>query len=156
MKSLRERFEILRDEALNAAEFGPDAPGNEIFDAVVSAIGSIDDTEPDLDLSLQDALSRRLAWGESPATVVVDCASVCKRLISATRRSFPDSEESNQIVFFITEVACAAAKHMTRIAVQRASKERALQRREMMVQRQLSSALRHQDELIRKHSQNKA
>lgn len=153
MKSLRERFEVLRDEALNTAEFGPDAPGSEIFDAVLSYLSALGDTEPELDLSLQDSLSRRMAWGEDPATVLVDCDSVCKRLIAAARRSFTSSPEADQLIFIITEVACAAAKHMARIAIQRATKERALQRREMMVQRQLSSALHKQDEAIQQYAQ---
>lgn len=150
---MKERFSVLRDEALNCSEYGNDAPGGEIFEAILGRVGTMGDTDPGLDLSLQDALSRRLAWGENPATVIVDCDGVCKRLLSATRRSFPDPEEATRITGIITDVACATARHIARIAVQRASKERALQRREAMVQRQLSSALTQQEDLLKKYSE---
>lgn len=148
--SLSERLEVLRDEALNCAEYGVDAPGSEIFDAVMSHLTDDDtDTDPDLDLSLHDALSRRLAWGEDPSAIIVDCDGVCKRLLAATHRSFPDPEVATRIAGIITEVACAASRHIARVACQRAGKERAQQRREKMVQRQLSAALEQQEELIR-------
>ena len=143
-----DRFAVLRDEALNCAEVGENAPGGEIFEAILARLRHLGETDPGLDLSLHDALSRRLAWGESPSTVAVDCNAVCKRLLSATQRSFPDPEESTQIIAVITEVACTASRHIARMAVQQASKERALERREMMVQRQIAAAIGQQDALI--------
>ncbi len=146
--TLAHRLEVLRDEALNTAEFGEDAPGAEIFDAVINRLAAMGDTDPGLDMSLHDALSRRLAWGENPSTVIVDGDMVSKRLVAAAQRSFTDPDEATKIVATITDVACAASRHIARLAVQGASKERAQQRRELMVQRQLASALEQQRELI--------
>lgn len=151
-RKIASRLEVLRDEALNTAEFGPDAPGSEIFDAVVNRLATMGDTEPGLDMRLHDSLSRRLAWGENPSTVIVDCDLVCKRLVAAAQRSFTDPEESTKIVAIITDVACTAARHIARFTVQGASKERAQQRRELMVQRQLRTALEQQEALIQKLS----
>ena len=147
---MSERLSVLRDEALNCAEFGENAPGAEIFDAILTRLAHLGETDPGLDLSLQDGLSRRLAWGESPATIIVDCDLVCKRLIAAVQRSFPDPSEAIVVFAIITDVACTSSRHIARMAVQRSSSERALERRELMVQRQLSAALEHQEDLIRK------
>lgn len=144
--SLRDRFEVLRDESLNLSEYGNDAPGTEVFEAVCYGLSHLGDTEPNINLSLHDALSRRLAWGEDPSTVIVDCDDVSRRILNAVQRSFPDTEESTIIVGLVTSVACAASRHLARIAVQRASKERALNRREIMVQKQLSVVLAQQDD----------
>lgn len=152
---LGERLEVLRDEALNTAEYGADAPGGEVFDAILSRVSRMDETEPGLDMSLRDALNRRLAWGESPSTIIVDCDGVGKRLLGAVQRSFRDPEDTAQVVVVIAEVSCSAARHLARNAVQRASKERALQRREMMVQRQIAAALAQQDDLIQSFASHK-
>lgn len=143
------RLEVLRDEALNTAEYGPDALGAEIFDAVINRLETLGDTDPGLDMRLHDSLSRRLAWGENPSTVIVDCAMVSRRLIAAAQRSFVDPEEASRVVAITCEVSCAAARHLARFAVQGASNERAQQRRELMVQRQLGAALKQQDELLK-------
>ncbi len=145
---ISERFAVLRDEALNCTEFGESAPGSELFEAILSNLVHYGETEPGFDLSLQDALSRRLAWGDDPATVAVDCETVCKRLIGATPRSFTDPGEATLVIAMITEVTCTASRHIARMAVQRASRERALGRRETMVHRQLSTAIEHQEQLI--------
>ncbi len=149
---LSERLEVLRDEALNTAEYGSDAAGSEVFDAIIGRVARMQETEPGLDMSLRDALNRRLAWGESPSTVIVDCDNVGRRLLAAVHRSFRDPEDTAKVVMVIAEVSCAAARHLARNAVLRASKERAMQRREMMVQRQLAAALGQQDERIQNYS----
>ncbi len=146
---LGERFSVLRDEALDCAQYGDSAPGTELFEAILSDLLHLGETEPGLDLSLQDSLSRRLAWGDDASTIAVDCDAVCQRLLAATPRSFPDASEASIVVSVIATVTCTASRHLARLAVQRASKERALERREMMVQRQLAAALSQQDELIR-------
>lgn len=146
---LSEQLEVLRDEALNTAEYGADAAGGELFDAILSRLVRMSDTDVDLDMSLHDALSRRLAWGESPSTIIVDCDNVAKRLLAAVQRSFRDPEDTAHAASIIADVSCAAARHLARNAVHRASRERALQRREMMVQRQLATALGDQDQRIR-------
>ena len=146
---ISERFAVLRDEALDCAEYGENAPGAELFEAILSSPVHYGQTDPALDLSLRDALSRRLAWGDDPATVAVDCDAVCRRLIGATPRSFTDSEEATLVIAMITEVTCTASRHLARLAVQRASRERALERREMTVQKQLGAALEQQEERIR-------
>jgi hypothetical protein len=151
---LAKRLEVLRDEALNASEHPDDPPGSEIFDAVVHRLAHFGETEPGIDLSLQDSLSRRLAWGESEATVLVDCDNVCKRLLAAAKRSFKDCEEAGKVIAVVTEVSCTAARHVAMAAVQRASKERASSRREEMIQRQLNTAIRQQQEIIRHFSGN--
>ncbi|MCP4444122.1 MAG: hypothetical protein GY811_02090 [Myxococcales bacterium] len=149
---ITERLEVLRDEALNTADFGPDAGGAEVFDAILSRVARTSETAPGLDMSLREALNRRLAWGENASAITVDGESVCKRLLAAVLRSFRDPEDTARVVVIIAEVSCTAASHLARNAVQRASKERALQRREMMVQRQLAAALGQQDELIQSYS----
>ncbi len=150
---MSERLEVLRDEALNTTEYGDDAAGAELFDAVVSRLARINDTDLGLDMSLHDALSRRLAWGESPSTIIADCDMVAKRLLAAVQRSFRDPEDTAYVATIIADVSCAAARHLARNAVSRASRERAQQRREMMVQRQLATALGDQDQRIQEYSQ---
>lgn len=147
-ESLGDRFSVLRDEALKCAEYGESAPGSEVFDAILGGLRHLADTEPGFDLSLQDALSRRLAWGDNPSAIAVDCDAVCQRLLDAIPRSFPDAEEATLVISIITEVTCTASRHIARLAVQQASKERALERREMMVHRQLSAAIGQQDQII--------
>jgi hypothetical protein len=146
---LGERFSVLRDEALNCAQYGDSAPGSELFEAIMATLVHLGETEPGLNHSLQDALSRRIAWGDDASTIAVDCDIICQRLLAATSRSFPDPGEASVVISVITEVTCTASRHLARLAVQRASQERALERREMMVQRQLAAALSQQDELIR-------
>ncbi len=151
--ALEERFEVLRDEALNSSEFGDDAPGAEIFDTIINRIAHLGEssrgeTESDLDLSLQDSLSRRLAWGEDAAAVIADCGAVSNRILEAVRRSFPSSDESIQIVSIVTDVTCAAYRYISMVTVQRSGKERSQHRREMMVQRQLASELEKQEILL--------
>lgn len=148
LAELSDRFAVLRDEALNCAEYGESAPGSELFEAILSCLAHYGETEPGFDLSLQDALSRRLAWGDDPTTIAVDSDAVCRRLIAATPRSFIDHAEATLVVAMITEVTCTASRHIARLAVQQASRERALERREVMVQRQLESALQQQEELL--------
>lgn len=147
-QSLGDRFSVLRDEALQCTEYGESAPGSEVFEAILATLVHLGETEPGFDLSLQDALSRRMAWGENPAAIAVDCDAVCQRLLDAVPRSFPDPSETMMVIDIITEVTCAASRHIARLAVQQASKERALERREMMVQRQLAGALSQQDQVI--------
>ncbi len=151
-QSLGEQLEVLRDEALNSAELSGDAGGEEVFDAIVSRVVRMNETDPGLDMALRDALNRRLAWGESLSLVIADCDSVCRRLLVAVQRSLPDPEDASRIAAIIAEVSCDAARHLARNAVERASKERALQRREMMVQRQLETALNQQDKFIKNYS----
>ena len=152
-EDLAKRLEVLRDEALESSEHGDNPPGAEVFDAVVHRLAHFGETEPGIDLSLQDSLSRRLAWGEAEAAVLVDCDNVCKRLLAAAERSFTDPEEAAQVIVVVTEVSCTASRHVAMAAVQRASKERASGRREEMIQRQLNTAIRQQQEII-KHFSN--
>lgn len=147
--SLSERFEVLRDEALNTSEHGEEAPGREIFDAISYRIDNLQESERademDIDLSLHDALSRRLAWGEDPTTVLLDCQEVSQRVLDAVRRSFSISEEAIAIIAIVTVVSCAASRHLARLSVERASKEKGKLRREMMAQRQLKAVLEEQE-----------
>ncbi len=151
--SLSERFEVLRDEALNTAEYGEESPGREIFDAISRRLSKLEvvdsDDEMEIDLSLHDALSRRLAWGEDPSAVLMDCQEVSQRILEAVRRSFSSADEAITIFAIVTVVSCAASRHLARVTVERASKEKAAVRRELMAQRQLSSVLEHQSELLK-------
>ncbi len=154
MSVLSSRLEVLRDEALNTAESGPDAPGTEVFDAILDRVAHMHDTDLSLNMSLRDALNRRLAWGEDPSTIIVDSDSVGKRLLSAVGRAFPDPGETASLASIIVEVTCSAARHLARNAARQASSERALQRREQMVQRQLEAAITQQDDRLKKYSQS--
>lgn len=145
--NLADRVMVLRDEVLETAEVGDtDAPSSEIFDAIVRAVSVADAASAGLDLTLHDAVSRRLAWGEPEDIVLASNDQICQRLLGACRRAFHDSEEEMLVTEAATEVICAAARIVAQSAVSRASRERGAFLREELAQRRLEEVLKRQRE----------
>ncbi len=145
MAHLADRVMVLRDEVLETAELGDsDPPGSEVFDAIVRALVAYNETIPGLDLTLHDAITRRLAWGDEESVVLADANTVCERLIKAAQRAFRQSSEQMLVAELAAEVACSAARIVALAAVGRAGRERAARMREELGQRRLSEALERQ------------
>lgn len=146
---LADRLAVLRDEILDTAELGPGGRrGAELFDAVLRQLASSDETSPGLDLSLHEAFSRRLAWGEPEAALLAEIDAVCKRLVRAAGRALRDPHDEIDAVRAATDVASAAARLIARAAASRAGRERAAERREAAAEERLEDALARQAELI--------
>ena len=146
-RRLSEKLEVLRDEVLDTAGQGHQAPpGVEVFDAVVRALAS-DDDETELDLSLRDAIARRLAWGESEADILSSSVEVCDRLLRAAERALDDRERlrTGEVV---AEIGAAAARAVALAALGRSGRERAALLREQRAERHLEEAHRRQREEI--------
>lgn len=138
---LSDKIQVLRDEVLNTEERGPDATGGEIFDAIVHRLASYNETNPDIDLSLNDVLARRLAWGEPEASIIADADSVCKRLAAAAVRSLRHYDDERRVIEAATEVADATARFVAMAVVQRAGKERTAIRRQEALLAKLDDAI---------------
>lgn len=140
---------VLRDEVLDTAEHGDrDPPGGEVFDAVLRALAVRGDTVPGLDLALHEAVSRRLAWGDSEETVLADAEVVFDRLIVAVERGFRDVADRMVVIEAATLAAVTVARVVALAAVSRASRERAARLREELAQRQLREVLERQKATI--------
>lgn len=148
-QTLARQLQVLRDEALNCSELGEDAPGGEIFDTIVHRVEGQRD---EIDLSLHEALSRRIAWGENEGTIIADSDAICRRLIAAIHRSFSQPEDVSMLIAIVTDVSCAACRHIAITAAQRTGRQRARQRRESMVHGQLKTAIEQQESLLREKS----
>lgn len=146
-ESLARRVMVLRDEVLDTAETGEDdPPGAEIFDAIVRAVMTEDTTSPSLDMALQEAVSRRLAWGEREDIVLSSAETVCRRLLSACQRALPYPAEEMLVAEIAAEVVCAAARIVAQAAVNRVGRERAACLREELAQRRYREVLEGQGE----------
>src|SRR3954469_18857084 len=88
---LIEAVSVLRDEVLDTVEHGDrDPPGAEVFDALIRALTIGGESVAGLDLTLHEAVSRRLAWGDSEHVVVSDAEMVFDRLLVAVDRAIRD------------------------------------------------------------------
>src|SRR5512146_1385640 len=86
-----EAVNVLRDEVLDTQQYGDrDPPGAEFFEAMLRALAIGGDSVPGLDLTLHDAVSRRLAWGDGEEVVLSDAETVFDRLMVAVDRAFRD------------------------------------------------------------------
>ena len=142
---LVEAVRVLRDEVLDTVEHGDrDPPGAEVFDAIVSALQIGGESIPGLDLTLHDAVARRLAWGDSEENVLSDAESVFDRLLTAVERSLADPADRMVIVEAATQVAVTVARVVALAAVARATRDRAARLREEMAQKQLEVVLEKQ------------
>ena len=84
MSDLADRVMVLRDEVLDVVERGDrDQPGADLFDAIVRALAAYGETAPGIDLTLHDAIARRLAWGDTEDVVLSECGAVFDRLAAA-------------------------------------------------------------------------
>lgn len=144
-KDMVESVRVLRDEVLDTAEHGDrEPPGTEVFEAVLRSLAVSNESLPGLDLALHDAVSRRLAWGDSEEVVLADAELVFDRLLVAVDRAFRDPEDQMVVVEAATLVAVTVARVVSLAAVARASRDRATRLREEMTQRQLQDVLEKQ------------
>jgi hypothetical protein len=142
---LVEAVSVLRDEVLDTQEHGDrDPPGSEFFEAVVRALAVGGDSVPGLDLTIHDAVTRRLAWGDSEEVVLADAEMVFDRLMVAVHRAFRDPSDQMVVIEAATQVAVTVARVVAMAAVARASRDRAARLREEMAQRQLKVVLEKQ------------
>lgn len=146
---MAEAVAVLRDEVLDTVEHGDrDPPGAEVFDAVLRALTVGGESVPGLDLALHDAVSRRLAWGDSEEVVLADAEMVFDRLLVAVERAFRDPADQMVVIEAATLVAVTVARVVSLAAVARASRDRAARLREEMAQRQLKEVLEKQKATI--------
>ncbi|HEY4059285.1 MAG TPA: hypothetical protein VGM39_21860 [Kofleriaceae bacterium] len=144
-----EAVSVLRDEVLDTVEHGDrDPPGAEVFDAILRALNAGGESVPGLDLTLHDAIARRLAWGDREDVVLQDAEVVFDRLMLAVERAFRDLDDQMVVVESATLVAVTVARVVSRAAVDRASHERAARLREEMAQGKLREVLERQKATI--------
>ena len=141
---LVEAIKVLRDEVLETAEHDREPPGGEFFDALLASLTVGGESMPGLDLTLHDAVARRLAWGDSEEVVLADAEAVFDRLLVATERAFRDPADQMVVVEAATQVAVTVSRVVSLAAVQRATRDRAARLREEMTQRQLREVLEKQ------------
>lgn len=142
---MTEAVAVLRDEVLETAEHGDrDPPGTEVFDAVLRALKIGGESVPGLDTALHEAVSKRLAWGDSEESVLADAEMVFDRLVTACERAFRDPADQMVVIEASTLVAVTVARVVSLAAVARASRDRAARLREEMAQRQLREVLEKQ------------
>lgn len=148
---MHDAVNVLRDEVLDTVEHGDrDPPGAEVFDAILRALALGGESVPGLDLQLHDAVSRRLAWGDSEENVLSDAEVVFDRLMVAAERAFRDHADRMVVIEAATLVAVTVARVVSLAAVARASHDRAARLREEMSQRQLKEVLEKQKATIAK------
>jgi hypothetical protein len=139
---LLESVRVLRDEVLDTVEFGDrDPPGAEFFDALLDALTIGSESVPGLDLSLHDAVARRLAWGDSEEAILADSETVFDRLMVAVERAFRDPADRMVVIEAATQVVATVARVVALAAVGRATRDKAARLREEMSHRQLKEVL---------------
>jgi hypothetical protein len=142
---LIEAVKVLRDEVLDTVEHGDrDPPGAEVFDALINALTIGGESVPGLDLALHEAVTRRLAWGDSEELVLADAEAVFDRLVIAVERALREPADRLVVIEAMTQVAVTVARVVSLAAVGRASRDRAARLREEMAQRQLKDVLEKQ------------
>lgn len=142
---LIEAVSVLRDEVLDTVEHGDrDPPGAEVFNALLRALSIGGESVPGLDLQLHDAVTRRLAWGDSEELVLSDAEMVFDRLMIAVERALRDPADRMVVIEAATQVAVTVARVVSLAAVGRASRDRAARLREELAQRQLKEVLEKQ------------
>ena len=148
---MHDAVEVLRDEVLETVEHGDrDPPGTEVFEAILRALAMGGESIPGLDLQLHDAVSRRLAWGDSEENMLADAEMVFDRLMVAVERAIRDHADRMVVVEAATLVAVTVARVVSLAAVSRAAHDRAARLREELAQRQLQQVLEKQKATIAK------
>lgn len=146
MTDLGERVAILRDEVLDIVESGSeDSPAVAIFDAVVRSLSAGLDTAAGLDLTLHDAVARRLAWGDTEETLLSAAELVFARMARAVQRALRDPDEEMLVLETTVDIVAGTARIVALAGVARATRERAAVMREEAAQRQLRDALAEQE-----------
>jgi hypothetical protein len=148
---LTEAVRVLRDEVLDTVHHGErDPPGAEVFDALLRALAIGGESVPGLDLTLHDAVARRLAWGDSEESVLADAELVFDRLMVSVERAFRDLDDQMVVIEAATQVAVTVSRVVALAAVARAGRDRAARTREEMAQGQLRDALDRQQATIQR------
>ena len=148
---LTEAVRVLRDEVLDTVHHGDrDPPGAEVFDALLRALAIGGESVPGLDLTLHDAVARRLAWGDSEESVLADAELVFDRLMVSVERAFRDLDDQMVVIEAATQVAVTVSRVVALAAVARAGRDRAARTREEMAQGQLRDALDKQQATIQR------
>ena len=148
---MHDAVNVLRDEVLETVEHGDrDPPGTEVFEAILRALAMGGESIPGLDLQLHDAVSRRLAWGDSEENMLADAEMVFDRLMVAVERAIRDHADRMVVVEAATLVAVTVARVVSLAAVSRAAHDRAARLREELAQRQLQQVLEKQKATIAK------
>ena len=148
---LSESVRVLRDEVLDTVRHGDrDPPGAEVFDALLRALAIGGESVPGLDLTLHDAVARRLAWGDSEEAVLADAELVFDRLMVSVERAFRDLDDQMVVIEAATQVAMTVSRVVAIAAVSRATRDRAARAREDMAQRQLRDVLDKQKATIQR------
>ena len=106
------------------------------------------ETTPELDLALHDGLARRLAWGDSEASVLADGREVCRRLLAAANRALRDAEEVVRVAAATAEAGSASARIVAMLVLGRAMRERSALLREQLAQERLAQAAERQRQEI--------
>ena len=146
---LSDRVEVLRDEVLETAELGDrDPPGVEVFEAVLRQLDTRAETSPGLDLVMREAISRRLAWGDDPSSILADADGVCKRLLDAAERSLRDPSEEIAVARAVAEIGCIVSRFIVLEELARAARARASLLRDELAQSRLRQANARQKEEI--------
>jgi hypothetical protein len=148
---LTEAVRVLRDEVLDTVHHGDrDPPGAEVFDALLRALTIGGESVPGLDLTLHDAVARRLAWGDLEEAVLADAELVFDRLMVSVERAFRDLDDQMVVIDAATQVAITVSRVVALAAVARAGRDRAARTREEMAQGQLRDALDKQKATIQR------
>lgn len=148
---LTRAVQVLRDEVLGpAADDDRDPPGAEVFEALLRALAIGGESVPGLDLTLHDAVARRLAWGDSEESVLADAELIFDRLTSSVDRAFRDPADQMIVIEAATQVAVTVARVVALAAVARAGRDRAARMREEMSQGQLRGVLEKQKAAIQR------
>ena len=101
---LTEAVRVLRDEVLDTVHHGDrDPPGAEVFDALLRALAIGGESVPGLDLTLHDAVARRLAWGDREEAVLADAELVFDRLLVSVERAFRDLDDRMVVIEAATQ-----------------------------------------------------
>ena len=146
---LTEAVGVLRDEVLDTVHHGDrEPPGAEVFEALLRALAIGGESVPGLDLTLHDAVARRLAWGDSEEAVLADAELVFDRLMVSVERAFRDPADQMVVIEAATQVAVTVARVVAIAAVARAGRDRAARTREELAQRQLRDVLETQKATI--------
>lgn len=149
--NLAKAIQVLRDEVLDTVSHGDrDPPGTEVFEALLRALSVGGETVPGLDLTLHDAVARRLAWGDSEEAVLADAELVFDRLLISIERAFREPTDRMVVIEAITQVAVTVSRVVALAAVARAGRDRAARMREEMAQRQLKDVLEKQKAAIQR------
>jgi hypothetical protein len=142
VSGVADRVLVLRDEVLDIAERGDrDQPGSDVFDAIVRALAAYGETAPGIDLTLHDAIARRLAWGDTEEVVLADADHVFHRLAHAAGRSLREAAEEMLILEVAAEVTTQVARIVALAAIGRSQRDRTARTREELAQRRLRDAL---------------